>query len=159
MVFVFKQKTAYEMRISDWSSDVCSSDLAVDSAGSLSQHTQAIESMLDFIRGVAGQTNLLALNAAIEAARAGEAGRGFAVVAQEVKTLAAQTAQATGQIAEQIRSIQAAAREAIAAMSTIRDGISTVHLSTENIRSAMVNHAGRSEEHTSELQSLMRNSY
>src|SRR3546814_8179228 len=26
-VFVFKQKTAYEMRISDWSSDVCSSDL------------------------------------------------------------------------------------------------------------------------------------
>src|SRR3546814_9268881 len=28
-VFVFKQKTAYEMRISDWSSDVCSSDLAI----------------------------------------------------------------------------------------------------------------------------------
>src|SRR3546814_12271793 len=28
--FVFKQKTAYEMRISDWSSDVCSSDLDVD---------------------------------------------------------------------------------------------------------------------------------
>src|SRR3546814_10423182 len=31
-VFVFKQKTAYEMRISDWSSDVCSSDLAGVSA-------------------------------------------------------------------------------------------------------------------------------
>src|SRR3546814_13384569 len=28
VVFLFKQKTAYEMRISDWSSDVCSSDLA-----------------------------------------------------------------------------------------------------------------------------------
>src|SRR3546814_7258918 len=28
--FFFKQKTAYEMRISDWSSDVCSSDLTVD---------------------------------------------------------------------------------------------------------------------------------
>src|SRR3546814_5293788 len=28
--FFFKQKTAYEMRISDWSSDVCSSDLAVE---------------------------------------------------------------------------------------------------------------------------------
>src|SRR3546814_1141830 len=27
MLFLFKQKTAYEMRISDWSSDVCSSDL------------------------------------------------------------------------------------------------------------------------------------
>src|SRR3546814_2390711 len=29
-LFFFKQKTAYEMRISDWSSDVCSSDLAGD---------------------------------------------------------------------------------------------------------------------------------
>src|SRR3546814_10639685 len=28
VVFFFKQKTSYEMRISDWSSDVCSSDLA-----------------------------------------------------------------------------------------------------------------------------------
>src|SRR3546814_5167621 len=31
MFFFFKQKTAYEMRISDWSSDVCSSDLLADS--------------------------------------------------------------------------------------------------------------------------------
>src|SRR3546814_7847990 len=31
--FFFKQKTAYEMRISDWSSDVCSSDLALPSKG------------------------------------------------------------------------------------------------------------------------------
>src|SRR3546814_2622433 len=30
MFFFFKQKTAYEMRISDWSSDVCSSDLHLD---------------------------------------------------------------------------------------------------------------------------------
>src|SRR3546814_7212517 len=30
VIFFFKQKTAYEMRISDWSSDVCSSDLAVE---------------------------------------------------------------------------------------------------------------------------------
>src|SRR3546814_2564529 len=29
LFFFFKQKTAYEMRISDWSSDVCSSDLSV----------------------------------------------------------------------------------------------------------------------------------
>src|SRR3546814_4213315 len=31
--FFFKQKTAYEMRISDWSSDVCSSDLVAHFAG------------------------------------------------------------------------------------------------------------------------------
>src|SRR3546814_5232690 len=30
MFFFFKQKTAYEMRISDWSSDVCSSDLGME---------------------------------------------------------------------------------------------------------------------------------
>src|SRR3546814_18014277 len=35
IVFFFKQKTAYEMRISDWSSDVCSSDLAADDDGSV----------------------------------------------------------------------------------------------------------------------------
>src|SRR3546814_3833396 len=33
IVFFFKQKTAYEMRISDWSSDVCSSDLLVFDRG------------------------------------------------------------------------------------------------------------------------------
>src|SRR3546814_1330886 len=32
MFFFFKQKTAYEMRISDWSSDVCSSDLMFENA-------------------------------------------------------------------------------------------------------------------------------
>src|SRR3546814_10568110 len=33
LILFFKQKTAYEMRISDWSSDVCSSDLPLDRAG------------------------------------------------------------------------------------------------------------------------------
>src|SRR3546814_6820166 len=36
VVFFFKQKTAYEMRISDWSSDVCSSDLAAIVTGGAS---------------------------------------------------------------------------------------------------------------------------
>src|SRR3546814_8110700 len=36
--FFFKQKTAYEMRISDWSSDVCSSDLARIQAGAAQEH-------------------------------------------------------------------------------------------------------------------------
>src|SRR3546814_1235044 len=38
-VFFFKQKTAYEMRISDWSSDVCSSDLRRDRSSGLACRT------------------------------------------------------------------------------------------------------------------------
>src|SRR3546814_1003080 len=37
-IFFFKQKTAYEMRISDWSSDVCSSDLAGDADLAAGRH-------------------------------------------------------------------------------------------------------------------------
>src|SRR3546814_10755436 len=44
-VFFFKQKTAYEMRISDWSSDVCSSDLLLDQARGYFGH----DSVLSFI--------------------------------------------------------------------------------------------------------------
>src|SRR3546814_3938392 len=48
--FFFKQKTAYEMRISDWSSDVCSSDLA--SAETLYQHcVRGLQRALDRFGG------------------------------------------------------------------------------------------------------------
>src|SRR3546814_17763417 len=47
MFFCFKTKTAYEMRISDWSSDVCSSDLLeagdVDEAGRTADQHSAVE--------------------------------------------------------------------------------------------------------------------
>src|SRR3546814_9513556 len=49
LFFFFKQKTAYEMRISDWSSDVCSSDLGPDQdrAGSANRMTQRDRSSSD----------------------------------------------------------------------------------------------------------------
>src|SRR3546814_6565300 len=47
-VFLFKQKTAYEMRISDWSSDVCSSDLLFKISFPAEFHAQtAVESAMD----------------------------------------------------------------------------------------------------------------
>src|SRR3546814_12608974 len=52
VVFFFKQKTAYEMRISDWSSDVCSSDLAAHGI----RHDPGQDRSLHLCGGRAGRT-------------------------------------------------------------------------------------------------------
>ena len=97
-------------------------DVTVRNAGQTNdlfhQLTEAagrIGEVVKLISGIAKQTNLLALNATIEAARAGEAGKGFAVVATEVKNLANQTAQATGEITSQVAAVQEAIRLAVSA--------------------------------------------
>jgi methyl-accepting chemotaxis protein len=72
----------------------------------LIEDAKGVGTIVALIGDIAGQTNLLALNATIEAARAGDAGRGFAVVATEVKSLAAQTQRATGDVARQIAAMQ-----------------------------------------------------
>src|SRR3546814_3433888 len=120
--FFFKQKTAYEMRISDWSSDVCSSDLlrqrVLRDVSNVSLETTWFGKKLSLPVGLApvGLTGMYARRGEVQAARA------------------------------------ARARNVPFCLSTV-----SVCDIAEVVRGA--GPIWRSEEHTSELQSLMRISY
>ncbi len=100
-----------------------SSSAKVDALGSAAAE---ITKVTEVITEISEQTNLLALNATIEAARAGEAGKGFAVVANEIKELAKQTAEATGEIKSKITSIQGSTNETVDEIRQISNVISEV---------------------------------
>lgn len=86
----------------------------------LSKSASTIGEVLALIDDIAKQTNLLALNATIEASRAGAAGKGFAVVASEVKSLAAQTSKATGEITVIVSEMQEATGHAVTATADVQ---------------------------------------
>src|SRR3546814_8570016 len=118
--FFFKQKTAYEMRISDWSSDVCSSDLEAGHAVDAEAACLAV-----FLANLGGER--LALQESLRLAGIeADACRGGGQHLERADVLAA----------EEVSLEQRFQGLAVAVLA-----------------------GGRSEEHTSELQSLMRISY
>ncbi|WP_305680932.1 methyl-accepting chemotaxis protein [Bosea sp. (in: a-proteobacteria)] len=104
-----------------------------ESMAVLTDATSRIGSIVTLIQQIANKTNLLALNATIEAARAGAAGRGFAVVASEVKSLAHQTASATGDIATQIAQVQSATESCVRHVGSISHTIGRLEQSAASI--------------------------
>ena len=116
----------------------------------LAHAAEKIGNVVKLIQDIAGQTNLLALNATIEAARAGDAGRGFAVVASEVKNLANQTEKATGDISEQISSIQQVSHSAATAIQEIGGIIEKINEITTGLAAAV-------EEQSAATQEIARN--
>src|SRR3546814_2212968 len=113
----FKQKTAYEMRISDWSSDVCSSDLALHAVLIDVAETRALPAAEGVVGDRHRDRHVDADHADVDAG--GEFARGMAVAREN------------------------------------RDAVAILMARGQRQRFLEI----RSEEHTSELQSLMRTSY
>lgn len=122
----------------------------------LGESAREIGTVVELISNIADQTNLLALNATIEAASAGEAGKGFAVVANEVKELARQTAEATGQISSLIKDIQTNTTNSVDAIEKVSSIIQDVYDISHSIAATVEEQSATSNEMSKNMSSISR---
>ncbi|MCI8484475.1 MAG: methyl-accepting chemotaxis protein [Lachnospiraceae bacterium] len=111
----------------------------------IDQSSAQIGSIIKTIEDIAFQTNVLALNASIEAMRAGTSGKGFSVVSDEVRSLAARSAEAAGDtstlIGRSIHDVKTGTEStnlAISAMQVINECIQSLKILMDEISLASV---------------------
>jgi methyl-accepting chemotaxis protein len=109
------------------------SQVACQSMDRLSHSAHEIGKVVGLIKRISDQTNLLALNASIQASAAGAAGRAFAVVAGEIKELATQTAQATGQIETKVSEMRSSSDAVVTTIQDVAKIIEEVHRTSDLI--------------------------
>lgn len=104
----------------------------------LVDHLASVERTISAIASIASQTNVLALNATIEAVRGGGSADGFAVVAAEVKALAGRVSALTIEVADQLRTIGSAGRDAAEMSVNVQASLRDVQHSISTTASAAV---------------------
>lgn len=117
----------------------------IDATKNIEQSSTQIGSIIKTIEDIAFQTNILALNASVEAARAGTAGKGFTVVADEVRSLAARSAEAArntntliGRSVQDVKTGTESSNLAISAVQVINDCIQSIKTLMDEIALASV---------------------
>ncbi|MDP2168719.1 MAG: methyl-accepting chemotaxis protein [Thermodesulfovibrionales bacterium] len=110
----------------------------------LGRKSKEITKVMEIINTIADQTKLIAFNAALEASSAGEAGKRFGVVAAEIRRLADNVMESTGEIETKINEIQEAINRLVISSEKGSKGVQEgLELSTEtaSILSEIVNNA------------------